>query len=372
MTRKIDLGVAVYPEFDKVKFGDVEKYIILAKGHGYSQVFSTLHLPEFSLESMLDYARDLYVVTANNNMKLTLDVSAKKVREIAQSKKLAEAIADVSIDYIRLDYGFTEQDLKLLKDCFRVNGLVLNASTLSEQEIERFLEMITRSGFSIEDVKACHNFYPRSETGLSGDFMVHKCQLYKKYNIPVTACIASHTNPRGPLHDGLPTVERHRYLSPERAAAELMATGVVDEILFGDSFVSAEELAKVSAVIDSGFVTLGIKLNNTITELEQAIILDQVHHARPDQAEFSIRSQSSRQMASFAAKVESRQAEHRVKYAVTIDNEKYLRYSGELQIALVDMPADERINVVGHIVPEDHELVDMIKPGTTFKLEVVD
>ncbi|MTI94722.1 MAG: DUF871 domain-containing protein [Firmicutes bacterium] len=372
VARKIDLGISVYPEAND-RFCEQKNYIALAKLQGYSQIFSTLHLPELPLESMLEYARNLSSVVTEHQMQLTLDVSATKVREIAQAESYINKIKDTSIDYIRLDYGFTEHDLKLLKDCLNVNGLVLNASTLSASEIDDFLEIITKAGFDMRNLKACHNFYPREETGLSMEFLIQKCQLYKKYNIPVTTCIASHTKPRGPLYAGLPSVEKQRYSSPGRAAAELMATGVVDEILFGDSFVSAEELSEVAAVIDSGCVELRIKmLSNKITEMERAIIVEQLHLARPDQAEFSIRSQSSREMASFAARVEARSPEPRIKYAVTIDNEKYLRYSGELQILLADLPEDERINVVGHIVSEDHDLVHMIKPGTTFRFQVVD
>ncbi|MDP9751010.1 hypothetical protein J2S24_001500 [Thermoanaerobacter pentosaceus] len=34
---------------------------------------------------------------------------------------------------------------------------------------------------------------------------------------------------------------------------------------------------------------------------------------------------------------------------------------------MIDMPQDERVNVVGHIPEEEHILVDLIKPGTKFK-----
>ena len=45
---------------------------------------------------------------------------------------------------------------------------------------------------------------------------------------------------------------------------------------------------------------------------------------------------------------------------VTIDNSNYGRYVGELQIALRDLPADSRVNLVGRIIDEDLPLIDLI------------
>ena len=39
------------------------------------------------------------------------------------------------------------------------------------------------------------------------------------------------------------------------------------------------------------------------------------------------------------------------------------RYEGELEIARVDLPGGERMNVAGHITPEAMELLPFIKRG---------
>jgi len=43
----------------------------------------------------------------------------------------------------------------------------------------------------------------------------------------------------------------------------------------------------------------------------------------------------------------------REKGSVTIDNNQYGGYAGELQITLTDLPANEKVNVVGRMVEED-------------------
>ena len=49
--------------------------------------------------------------------------------------------------------------------------------------------------------------------------------------------------------------------------------------------------------------------------------------------------------------------------SITIDNEKYLRYMGEMQILKVSLLSDERVNVVARISPEDLFLLDYIRGG---------
>lgn len=53
---------------------------------------------------------------------------------------------------------------------------------------------------------------------------------------------------------------------------------------------------------------------------------------------------------------------------ITMDNDLYGRYRGEVQITLNDLPADERVNVIGKVIPEDILLLSFIKPGQGIKL----
>lgn len=54
--------------------------------------------------------------------------------------------------------------------------------------------------------------------------------------------------------------------------------------------------------------------------------------------------------------------------AITVDNEGYGRYQGEVQICKVDLPQDEKVNVIGQVVQTDKSLIPYIGPGQTFRL----
>ncbi|WP_290489758.1 DUF871 domain-containing protein, partial [Aerococcus sp. UBA6277] len=54
--------------------------------------------------------------------------------------------------------------------------------------------------------------------------------------------------------------------------------------------------------------------------------------------------------------------------AITVDNEGYGRYQGEVQICKVDLLEDGKVNVVGRVTQDDRDLIAFIGPGQTFKL----
>jgi hypothetical protein len=53
---------------------------------------------------------------------------------------------------------------------------------------------------------------------------------------------------------------------------------------------------------------------------------------------------------------------------VTLDNQKYLRYMGELQISKRDLPADEKVNVVAKVIDSEVDLLTCVLPGYRFEL----
>lgn len=52
--------------------------------------------------------------------------------------------------------------------------------------------------------------------------------------------------------------------------------------------------------------------------------------------------------------------------SVTIDNEQYLRYQGELQITKVSLPADQRVNKIAQVISADVDLLSLMQPGMSF------
>ena len=58
--------------------------------------------------------------------------------------------------------------------------------------------------------------------------------------------------------------------------------------------------------------------------------------------------------------------------SITIDNEKYGRYKGEIQITKRNLKADEKVNVIGQVIKEeDRPLLQYINGGMKFQIEFV-
>ena len=53
---------------------------------------------------------------------------------------------------------------------------------------------------------------------------------------------------------------------------------------------------------------------------------------------------------------------------VTMDNIGYGRYSGEIQLVRADLPADEKVHVIGEVPAEYDLLLDCIKRRKTFPM----
>ena len=54
----------------------------------------------------------------------------------------------------------------------------------------------------------------------------------------------------------------------------------------------------------------------------------------------------------------------RKKWSLTIDNEQFLRYQGEVNIVISDLEKDERVNVIGNVLMSD-TILNSIKQGKT-------
>ena len=356
-------GIAVYVNEDFPLNRNLE-YVNTAKEFGIDRVFTSMHLPEVDYDQKLSEIIELISDIKKSAMKLTIDISPVTLSVVRASVDNLQFFAGLHIDCLRLDYGFRSAEIVAMANNQFGIGLELNASTIGREQIE---EMI-HSGVPLKRLRMGHNFYPHPFTGLSSDFFIRKTTMLKEYGIPVAAFIPSQSGKRGPLYEGLPTLEQHRYLKPSIAARHLTYLRLVDEVYFGDAYAVPEELREVASLDDS-ILEIGIKLAEGTTEDEKDIIFAGIHTNRTDASEYIIRSEESRGYARIGKAIAARNCLTRGKYMVTIDNIGFKRYSGELQICMSDLPPDHRVNVVGHISADEHILADLIKPGVKFRFK---
>lgn len=357
--------ISIYPNLENNYLSKCEEYIKLSKQYGFSEVFTSLHLPEVELDIQISFLYDLANIVSKYNMTLIADIGGKSIKEIIKNKNLLDKLNVV--DYFRLDYGYDHQDIKYLHDYLNNKGFIINASIYNSEESRIEVEFIRSLN---AEVRACHNFYPRVESGINEDLVLIQKKIFNELNVPIYYCVPSQNNPRGPIYKGLPSIESHRYLDIKEVISQLINKYHADGIMFSDNFYSEEEFKKTKNIEDKEYDVKDIlipKYSNehinekihvhTFNDLYDDIVY-QTHIFRYDSNSKFLRSKSSRTMAEFAKSIEPLNCIERKAGYITIDNRLYERYSGELQVVLIDSPADKKVNVVGYIEQAD---IDKLK-----------
>jgi len=340
------LGVSIYSGME-YSLRENLAYLELANSYGIKTLFTSLHIPEAD-DRVYHETKEILVKTKELNMKVIADIS----KDFMSRLKLE----DYNIYALRLDFGFSQREIAdfTRKYPFKIQ---LNASTISRGYLSQLKEL----GADFDRLEAGHNYYPRRDTGIAYELLIERNRAFREYGLSTMAFIPSREGKRGPIYEGLPTLEAHRDINPIVAAQHLLRSET-DLVVVGDAFASEAELKALSE-IDNSLYSLPFRPINITGE--EALIINGIHTNRMDPGEFVIRSQEARLRK--ALPIKNKQSMDRKKYYITIDNEGYLRYEGELQIMRRDHLADERVNVVGDAT-EAALLIDLIRPGDSFRL----
>lgn len=339
------LGISVYAGLDKTLEENIA-YLNEANNYGIKKVFTSFHIPE-AQGSFKDEAERLLKEVSSLGMKVIADISKGYFDEINIEK--------YNLESLRLDFGFALKEIAEMTSKYDYN-ITLNASTLTRENIET----IIKYGGDLSKVDACHNFYPRKDTGISEELLISRNKVFKEYGIRTMAFVSSLTGRRGPVYEGLPTLEKHRNINPVISAQHLLRLEN-DMVFVGDSRASKQELTSLGR-IEKDTMLIPIRLKNGLSNIEKEL-LEKTHTNRTDPGEYVIRSQEARSLKSGI--IEPNNTGSREKYCVTIDNERYKRYEGELQMLKKSLPADERVNVVADALTSKL-LINILKPGEKF------
>ncbi|MEY8757489.1 MupG family TIM beta-alpha barrel fold protein [Peribacillus frigoritolerans] len=320
-----------------------ETQIIHAANLGVKRAFTSLHIPEEKGDLVKRMIR-LLKLAEDYGMEIHADVSLNTLDHLGINK--FTDLWPLGIKGIRLDDGF---DKEMVISLSKVFSLSLNASTLNEDELLAVLE----GGVVPESLIAWHNFYPRPETGLEEEFFHEQNRMFKKYGIPIFAFIPGAGSKRGPLHEGLPTLEKHRLMNPYAAGIELIQH--VEGVYIGDQGTEDNLLENLTAYKNLNILT--IRVESRLLQCGQ-------YKLRPDVSQDVFRLQNTR----VTANVEPSNTAARSLGSITMDNDAYGRYRGEVQICKRDLGANHRVNVIGRVIEDDIPLLSLLKPGQTIKL----
>ena len=345
ISRLMKISASIYLGLDDYPLEANLDYLLLLKKYGINTVFVSGQMPE-AKPSFNEELKKVLQFSKENNINIVLDVNKNRLEELEQEDLTKGLYA------IRLDYGFSNEDvLKLLDKPYL---LEFNASTIND----KFISFMLEHNVNLEKMRLSYNFYPKPYTGMSYESVVEKTKYFHKYGFKVIAYISTIFNHRMPLYKGLVTIEDQRCKDITASISELNICGV-DEVCFGDSFVTKEEIIEaVNHSIDLIEIPIIIK-KGVSKNIINALLLE--HRNRSDNSDYMIRS--SIRLNGIKEEYNNKKIN---KKDVTIDNFNYLRYEGEVAIALKEMPASNAINVIGRCICNDF-LIDNIKAGDKFK-----
>ena len=315
-------------------------------------IFLSLHIGEEFDATYCQRAREICHSLADFGFRTIADVSVKTLEQFG-CESLTGLARELKLWGLRIDYGFSTEEIG---EMAKTMPIVLNASTTSPADAMR----IAAVG---KEVFALHNFYPRPETGLDEEYLMQTTQLLREAGLSVQAFIPGDTLLRGPLHEGLPTLEAHRRCLPSAAYVDMALRFGMEDIFLADPGLSEKEMQRIVRFCKTGIICVPAKLDESWEHL-----YGQVFTRRIDSPRWLIRFRESRTYSCQGEIVEPGNCTERRRGVITVDNRLYGRYSGELMLVLEDLPADDRVNVIGEVPENAWLLLDNIGRGAKFML----
>ena len=315
-------------------------------------VFLSLHISEEFDDTFCARAGKTCHALADMGFRIIADVSVKTVKQFGCAD-LTELAEKLRLWALRIDYGFSRQEIEAMAEKMPI---VLNASTTTGEDAAA----IAAKG---NPVMAMHNFYPRPETGLDEEFLRETTKNLRKAGLKVLAFIPGDTQKRGPVFEGLPTLEAHRKVLPSAAFADLVLNYGLEEIFVGDPGLSEKETERIHRFCREGILSIPCQIHENWHHL-----YDQVFTCRVDSPKWLVRFQESRVYSCQGQITEPCNCLQRTEGSLTIDNIRYGRYSGEIMLTRSCLPADDRVNVIGQVPENARLLLNLIGRGTKFTL----
>lgn len=343
-------GISIYAGLDC----DIEENLTLidtAAALGLKRLFTSAQIPETSnAENFQEDFAEILATAALHGFEIIIDVNADNFAQY-----------DIDGITLRLDDGFTAQRVAEIS---RARKIQLNASTVTED----FLDDLTDLGANFDNIAALHNFYPHPHTGLDTYYFDNQNKILHDFGIVVGAFVPSRDGKRrAPLYEGLPTLEDCRNFSTDLSARYLAALGV-DFIIIGDGQPSYEELKAIVAIQSNEVIIRAKMLTDDSVAAE---ILRKQFTRRADVSKSVIRAVEGRQYLKELGGTLKADSSIRARTFgdVTIDNENFGRYAGEVQIVQDVLPADGRVNIAAHILDEEFFLAGCLKPRRRFSFK---
>ena len=345
-------GISIYAGLDYDSAANLA-LIETAANMGFKLLFTSAQIPEAAdAETFFDDFTEILTTAVTHGFEIILDVNAENFSHY-----------DIDGLTLRLDDGF---DAQQVAEISRTRKIQLNASTVTED----FLNTLDEFGANFDNIAALHNFYPRPNTGLETYYFDNQNRILHEFGIKVGAFVPSKDGKRRlPLREGLPTLEDCRDFTTDLSARFLAAFGV-DFMIISDGAPTHDELAAVAAIQSDEIIFHAQLISNDLTTAE---LLSKTFTRRPELSKSVIRAIEGRKyLKELGGKIPAEELPIERSFGdVTVDNENFGRYAGEVQIIQDVLPADGRVNIAAHILDEENFLTGYLKPRQKFSFKFV-
>lgn len=357
------LGISIYPEHST--FEEDKKYLELANKYGFTRVFTSLLQIKGDKESVMNRFKASIDCAKELGFEVMVDMNPDLFEELDISYDDLKFFADLGADGIRLDLGFTGAEEALMTR--NEYGLIIE---LNMSQGTKYIDNIMTYSPNKEKLYASHNFYPHRYSGLSFDHFTKCTEQVNQYRLNTMAFVTSHNATFGPwpTQEGLCTLEEHRDLPIETQVKHYKLLDNIDDITIGNAYASEQELKSMSEAFFSNYPCIKVDCIDDITDDERKVLFNQLHKYRGDRSEYLLRSTQTRVIYKDLP-FEPNNTVPIKPFDLLVDNNRYGQYKGECQIALKEMPNNEKkVNVVGQIDPNEQFLIPFLKPWSSFKL----
>lgn len=358
--KKLEIGISVYPDF--LTKEEIFQQVDVAAKLGYTRIFTSVQLGNLGFDAGKNEITEeffyLFSLAKQYGMVVHADINDIVLESMGGTFSNLKPISDLGVEVVRIDGGFTDEQIAIMTH--NPYGIMIEDNSSMFATATTRLDLIKEKG-NMAQFMACHNFFPRNNTGLLFDDAVDYALLYQSYGCKNGIFIGSqlnrpHLNATG---EGVCTVEEHRFTPAHIALMELRHTEAFDIIFFGDSMVDESVLAKVAHCAFSPVTELPVWLDEDVNPELKKALTTQVFYSRYDQPEQLVRMTQTRKIASFKpGNIVARNY-----LSITVDNELSNRYEGEVQIMLEDLPATRIANVIGQVKPVAARLVNDVTYG---------
>lgn len=355
------LGISIYPNHSD--FESDLKYMKLAKKYNFDRIFISMLEIDDGKSNVLDRYRRIIKEGKKLDYEVILDIAPNILELLGASYEDLKIFNEIGADGLRLDAGFDGK--KEANITFNPYELIVELNMSNDVA---YLDNILTHQPNTPYLYGCHNFYPQEGTGLPLGFFEKSSRRFKKYGLKTAAFITSQFGEIGPwdINDGLPTLELHRKLPIDVQAKHLFATGLIDDVIIGNSYATEEELKKLGE-LDRYQIEFSVKFNDEINQVEKEIMLDNQHFRRGDITSRMIRSTEVRKEYVEKNPPHTNQSTFK-KGDIVIGNNRFGKYQNELQVVLEEH-TDDRKNLVGKISQDELLLLDYIKPWSKFRFK---